>query len=109
MMGLAQTTLDVPVVKGTNAVLCLSEEMGDEATELKELCIHCGFCVQVCPMQLLPLYLYQAGQNDDRETMEAFFIRDCIECGCCAYICPGKIPLVHWIRKGKQRLREAKS
>lgn len=109
MMGMAQTTLDVPVVKGTNAVLCLSEETGDETTELEELCIHCGFCVQVCPMQLLPLYLYQAGQNGDRETMEEFSIRDCIECGCCAYICPGKIPLVHWIRKGKQRMREEKS
>jgi len=106
MMGLAQSTLEVPVVKGTNAVLCLAEEPETTESTLKDLCIHCGFCVQVCPMRLQPLYLYQGSRLGERQRVKEFFALDCIECGCCAYICPGKIPLVQWIRKGKQLLRE---
>ena len=108
-MGMAQTTLEVPVVKGTNAVLCLTEEAQQGGSQLNELCIHCGFCVQVCPMQLQPLYLYQAAMIEETGMMAAFSLLDCIECGCCSYICPGKIPLVQWIRRGKQLIREAKS
>jgi len=109
MMGMAQTTLEVPVVKGTNAVLCLAEEAQQGGSQLNELCIHCGFCVQVCPMQLQPLYLYQAAMIEETGMMAAFSLLDCIECGCCSYICPGQIPLVQWIRRGKQLIREAKS
>ena len=32
---------------------------------------------------------------------EAAGILDCVECGSCQYSCPAKIPLVHWIRLGK--------
>ena len=108
MMGVAQSTLEVPVVKGTNAVLCLAEDGAVNDSHGERLCIHCGLCVQVCPMQLQPLYLYLAGKNECREELKSFCVMDCIECGCCAYICPGKIPLVQWIRKGKQTLRGEK-
>ena len=29
---------------------------------------------------------------------------DCVECGCCQYSCPANIPLVHWIRLGKNKI-----
>ncbi len=104
MMGKAQDNLDVPVVKGTNAVLCLT----DDVLERNEgtICIHCGRCAEVCPMHLQPLYLYQGEEDGQADMLTRFFVMDCIECGCCSYICPSEIPLVKKIRDGKQRIRE---
>lgn len=102
MMGIAQSDLSVPVVKATNCVLCLPSTSG---TPENPVCIRCGKCVGVCPMGLLPLYLYRFREN--AEQLKRLHGLDCIECGCCAYTCPGKLPLVEKIRGGKQILREA--
>ncbi|MBC8414428.1 electron transport complex subunit RsxC, partial [bacterium] len=51
MMGFAQWTLDVPVVKGTSGILVMSS---DEyvSSESYSPCIRCGRCIDVCPMGL---------------------------------------------------------
>ena len=105
MMGRAQETLDVPVVKGTNAVLCLTKGIAVE--EAGGICIRCGKCVEACPVNLQPLYLYRYGTRGDVERLERYHVADCIECGCCAYSCPGKLPIADRIRQGKQKRREA--
>ena len=103
MMGTAQSCLDVPVIKATSCVLCLRKE---EAGEVKPVCLRCGRCAAVCPMRLLPLYLYRYIQAEDLKKCERLHLTDCMECGCCAYACPGKLPLVACFRRGKQILRE---
>jgi electron transport complex protein RnfC len=51
MMGIAVSSDEVPVVKGTSGVLVL----GRAATVFPEHdCIRCGRCIQVCPMGLAP-------------------------------------------------------
>ena len=105
MMGKAQSTLDVPVIKGTGSILCLKEEAKEESA----ICIRCGKCVEACPMYLQPLYLYRYENVGDMKMLDAFHLMDCMECGCCAYVCPGKLPLVDHFRSGKQALREVKA
>lgn len=105
MMGKAQSDTDVPVVKATNAVLCLPRDRN--GANHAGRCIRCGKCVEVCPMCLQPLYLYRYEQKQQSEELRRLHIFDCIECGSCSYICPAKLPLVERFRYGKQLLKEA--
>lgn len=104
MMGVAQADLAVPVVKGTNAVLCLSRAQDREGAHPQ--CIRCAKCVTACPMSLQPLYLYRFEQAGDLTALRRLNLIDCIECGCCAYVCPGRLPLVESFRAGKRAVKE---
>ena len=104
MMGVAQQDLDVPVLKGTNAILCLKETPPRPETPT---CIRCGRCVAVCPMHLQPLYLYRFEKSGNVQELQRLHLTDCIECGSCAYVCPGNLPLVERFRAGKSLLKEA--
>ena len=106
MMGIAQSDLSVPVVKATNAILCLPHDENGAAEN--PVCLRCGKCVGVCPMGLQPLYIYRYAVCDDVKELKRLHLMDCMECGCCAFTCPGKLPLVEQIRKGKAMLREEK-
>ena len=105
MMGVAQEDLSACTIKGTNCVLCLSEEQNGEAKE-ENPCIRCGACVKACPMNLQPLYLYAYGKKKDVNELKRLNVTDCIECGCCSYTCPAKLHLVETIRAGKVCVKE---
>ena len=105
MMGIAQSDLDVPVIKATNSVLCLLKDENGAAEN--PVCLRCGKCVSVCPMRLQPLYMYRFTNANRVEELQRLNLMDCMECGSCAFTCPGKLPLVEVFRKGKQMVREA--
>jgi len=100
MMGLAQWSPLVPVVKGTSGILLWS----DPAPHKEYTCIRCARCVQHCPMSLVPTQLMKLARYEHLKEAEANGILDCVECGCCQYVCPAEIPLVHWIRLGKNQV-----
>lgn len=104
MMGLAQSSLDVPIIKGTSGVVALKEACLEEEFP----CIRCGRCVDHCPMRLIPTQIVKFIQFEKWAEAEAWGALDCVECGCCQYICPSKIRLVHWIRLGKNMLIKLK-
>ncbi len=105
MMGLTQFDLNVPIIKGTNAITCFTKKQKVEVAQPH--CIRCGRCVGVCPMHLMPLYLYQAERKNNIDELNRRNIGDCIECGSCAYICPARIPLVQSFKNAKVKVREA--
>jgi electron transport complex protein RnfC len=104
MMGLTQWTTDVPIIKGTSGILAWKEpKLAIEFT-----CIRCGRCVEHCPMGLVPTQLMKSVKYEQLESAESWGVLDCVECGCCQYSCPAKIPLVHWIRLGKNQVTSLK-
>ncbi len=103
MMGTAISDVDVPIVKGTSAILCLTEKQA--ALPEETACIRCGKCIDVCPMHLMPNVLQQAAANQDEARFTRHFGMDCIECGSCVYSCPAKRQIVQRIRTQKNRMR----
>ncbi|MCG8500953.1 MAG: electron transport complex subunit RsxC [Firmicutes bacterium] len=102
MMGIAQFSIDVPVVKGTSGLLAFTEK--EVTLQPEGPCIRCGKCLDACPMNLLPLYLNAYAVKDDLDKAEAYHAADCIECGSCSYVCPAKRHLVQTIRVAKQTI-----
>jgi electron transport complex protein RnfC len=101
MMGIAVSTDEVPVLKGTSGILVLDRA----ATVFDEHdCIRCGRCIAACPMGLAPQRLNNLIRRGKLEQARAEHVKDCIECGCCAYVCPAKIRLVHQFKYAKSEL-----
>ena len=104
MMGLAQGSMDVPVIKGTSGILAWTSN-----PELQEFtCIRCSRCGEHCPMNLVPTQLMKYSKYGSLAEAEKWGILDCVECGCCQFVCPAKIPLVHWLRLGKNKISDMK-
>lgn len=96
MMGIAQYTTEVPVIKGTSGMLILKEKDLGLSPELP--CIKCAKCVNACPIGLLPTKLEGFSQKGMLQEAEEYNAVDCIECGSCSFVCPAKRPLVERIR-----------
>ncbi|MBN1894504.1 electron transport complex subunit RsxC [bacterium] len=99
MMGIAQHTDGVPVLKGTSGILVLDEKSGRMKPESP--CISCARCVDGCPMNLMPNRIAGLVEYGRWKDAVGIGLTDCIECGSCAYICPAKRNLVHYIKLGK--------
>lgn len=103
MMGVAQYTAEVPVVKGTSGIIAFSEQ--ELSTSPRETsCIRCGKCIDACPVNLLPTKLYALAIANLFYDAKKLGALDCIECGCCSYVCPARLKLVHGIRFAKSEI-----
>mgnify|MGYP002578927124 CR=1 FL=1 len=103
MMGFPLNTLDVPMMKGSNGIIAIDT---DETKE--QPCIKCGRCVDVCPMELSPLYFVKYAKDENWQGMKDMNVMDCVECRCCQYICSSKIPIINSIKAGKNAVRGMK-
>ncbi|MDD4980616.1 MAG: electron transport complex subunit RsxC [Candidatus Omnitrophica bacterium] len=99
MMGIAQYTLDVPVIKSTTGVILLNKK--EAALQEEEFCIRCGACVRECPVFLMPTLISLASQKELWPQAKIYGALDCIECGLCNYVCPANIRLVQHIKRAK--------
>ena len=104
MMGIAQPTLSVPVIKGTSGITVIAASV--IKSSVYDPCIRCASCVSVCPMGLMPYKLGDYGKAFRTPEFKDWDGLVCIECGCCSYVCPSKRPLLQWIRLGKLKMRQ---
>ena len=106
MMGFAIPTLETPMTKGSSGLLLFDKEEARISEE--SVCLRCGRCVDVCPMNLVPSLIAANVRYEDWEMAEKYGVMDCIKCGSCAYVCPSHIKLIQWIDIGKLKISELK-
>jgi len=107
MMGQAINNLDIPITKGVSGVIAFTQQQYRERPEKIYPCIHCGRCVDACPMSLIPSQLGLLARNEQFTTMaEQFHLNECFECGACSFVCPSHIPLVQLFRVAKHSLKK---
>jgi len=104
MMGITLTDADIPVTKATNCLILMTP-IEVSPTRFEMPCIRCGECSQVCPAQLLPQDLLNAGRRHDMAALAELGLEACIECGCCDYVCPSQIVLTARFVEAKADLR----
>ncbi|MEG1869405.1 MAG: SLBB domain-containing protein [Oscillospiraceae bacterium] len=77
----------------TRAVLAFKEDIRDR----KYTCIGCGRCVDACPANLHPMYIYKAAKKRLLGDLKHLGAEKCIGCGTCSYVCPAKLELTSTI------------
>jgi electron transport complex protein RnfC len=99
MMGIAQYTDEVPVIKSSSGLLLMNK---DEARILDEdPCIRCAACVRGCPVGLMPCQINLASERLLWDLTREYGASDCIECGICNYVCPSNRRLLQTIKRAK--------
>ncbi len=69
-------------------------------------CISCGFCREVCPVNILPHQIHRCFTHDLMDEVERLRPLECIDCGLCSYVCPSKLPLSEVLKESKSTLSQ---
>jgi electron transport complex protein RnfC len=107
MMGVSIPTMELSVMKNTNAILALTKK--EAGYPKSTACIRCGTCTNTCPFGLNPASIALAYEKKDVEELKTLNVESCMECGCCSFVCPANRPLVQTNKLAKRMLKEEKS
>lgn len=103
MMGIAVADLNQPILKSTNAILAFNAKEAERPEETP--CIHCGNCINHCPMRLNPPAIAKALQQKDGAALAELKPNLCMECGACVFVCPARRNIVARHKLAKIELR----
>ena len=108
MMGIAVPDLEQPIVKSTNAILAFNAKDAERPEETP--CIHCGNCINRCPMRLNPPAIAKALNQKDGAALAELKVNLCMECGACVFVCPARRNIVarHKLAKNELRIYQTK-
>lgn len=98
MTGVTVSDIRTPVIAGMRAITVMHSLVRPERGK----CTHCGRCVTVCPMELLPseaMRLYELGEV---EKAAEFGAEHCTSCGACSAVCPSSLEVAQTMCKLKK-------
>ena len=75
----------------------------------RRACIACGYCADVCPVDIWPQMTFKSILAEEVEEYLAHGLLDCVECGLCSYVCPSKIELAATLQAAKHAYRKEQS
>jgi Na+-translocating ferredoxin:NAD+ oxidoreductase RnfC subunit len=65
-------------------------------------CVYCGWCSDVCPVDILPFQILKTYNHDMVDEVNRLQPQRCVDCGLCSYVCPSKLPLSETVKQAKQ-------
>ena len=111
LSGRAASSLAEPIVNGTSALYCMTEE--EAKTKPESACTRCARCLYACPAGLDPAEIVSAMNVSSKEERVALLKAQnadhCLSCGSCTYVCPSYRPLAQALRLAKQELQKGES
>lgn len=99
-------SLDLPVGKGIKSIHAVSKDVGIQK-QLEE-CIHCGQCLQCCPVFIDPINTVRQIQRERYTADVLHSVELCSGCACCSAVCPARIPLCAVIQSAATRVITAR-
>lgn len=92
-----------PTVPDDELLVCIVPR---EPAPQAEACVTCGWCVEVCPTSLRPVYLADlaTSRTDDDALLD--HLDWCMDCGLCTHVCPSSIPLAQTLRQAAHELAD---
>lgn len=67
-------------------------------------CVHCGWCVEDCPVGLDPSEMIQMELQTRKDEIAPAQLHACVDCGLCSHVCPAQLPLAASIKHTRARL-----
>jgi len=74
----------------------------------EETCIHCGQCLDICPVQLAPIRLVRLAGEGRLPEAAALGLEHCVHCGLCSWTCPSGVELEDGLRRARHHLGRAR-
>ena len=102
LTGLAMGHEEAVVTATTKALLLFSET----EPSIPVPCIHCGWCVEDCPVGIDPPSLMQLESKPNCTNLEMSHLKACLDCGVCSYVCPAQLPLGETIHRTRTRFEQ---
>ncbi len=97
MMGNSLPNDDVIITKDINCLLVIEDHF-----EKNLPCINCGKCTEVCPVNIMPVFIMK--NRDNLDNLKNLHPDKCIECGLCSFTCPSKIEVREYVRIAKAKV-----
>lgn len=99
LTGVEITRSDSVITSTTVAILLFAGEPAHRPMP----CVHCGWCVEDCPVGLDPVSLAQLELQATVDPAVVPELRACVDCGLCSYVCPSRLPLAATIARTRDR------
>jgi len=65
-------------------------------------CVNCGFCADICAVDILPQFTLKSILAGEVEEALAHGLLDCVSCGLCTYVCPSKIDIHAQLKQARE-------